>query len=154
MTKRTHPDPNPIRPDPASCSEHLTSPFHHHRPFFESRFWASKRINSEMMHFKEKKRERERVWGRFYKKVIIVEERSRASEVFVKMTQRERDREVFGVVRLERELWTGIYIRLASLSVFSFSFLNYLFYLLGMNWNLESILIGFLKLSSCVGGDI
>lgn len=50
-----------------------------------------------------------------------------------------------------------IYIRLVGLSVFYFSFsffsliLNYLFYLLGMNWNLESIMIGFLKLSSCVG---
>ena len=32
--------------------------------------------------------------------------------------------------------------------------LNSLFYLLGMNWNLDSILIGFLKLSSCVGGHV
>ena len=84
--------------------------------------------------------------------------------MFVKMTQRKRKRyrEVFGVGVVDWEdsyELAYIYASLAYLffPFFSFFFsliLNSLFYLLGMNWNLDSILIGFLKLSSCVGGHV
>lgn len=78
--------------------------------------------------------------------------------MFVKMTARERERySDFGVVDWKDSYELAyIYASLAYLFfIFLFLFfsliLNYLFYLLGMNWNLESIMIGFLKLSSFVG---